>query len=106
MSRILIALESGNFNNPANAHNLYDGGSPYRDDLATIVTNWSSATGRDLKGGLTAAAPAAAASPVAAAPPPAAPAAPTMALPTEDSMPPTTVSPETTPALTTAYPTS
>src|SRR5829696_7257203 len=50
MSRILIAMESGTFNDPANALLLYrDPGTQLRRDIETIITNWSSATGRNMK---------------------------------------------------------
>jgi hypothetical protein len=49
MSRLLIALESGTFNSPTNVRALYATGSPLRNDIAEIITAWSSATGRDLK---------------------------------------------------------
>lgn len=48
MSRILIAVETGLFNSPANAAALYAPGA-LRDDMMTVITHWSIATGRDLK---------------------------------------------------------
>jgi hypothetical protein len=48
MARILIALEMGLFNSPANAAALYAPGA-VRDDMMTVITHWSIATGRDLK---------------------------------------------------------
>jgi hypothetical protein len=48
MSRILIAIETGLFNSPANVAALYAPG-PLRDDMMTVITHWSIATGRDLK---------------------------------------------------------
>jgi hypothetical protein len=48
LSRILIAVETGLFNSPANAAALYAPG-PLRDDMMTVITHWSIATGRDLK---------------------------------------------------------
>jgi hypothetical protein len=56
MSRILIAVESGSFNDPLNVPLLYQGDpragiptTPLRKDIQTIITNWSSATGRNIK---------------------------------------------------------
>jgi hypothetical protein len=50
MSRVLIAIEPGSFNNPANAPLLYtDPATQIRRDIETIITNWSSATGRNMK---------------------------------------------------------
>jgi hypothetical protein len=48
LSRILIAVETGLFNSPANASTLYAPGT-LRDDMMTVITHWSIATGRDLK---------------------------------------------------------
>jgi hypothetical protein len=48
MARILVAVEMGLFNSPANAAALYSAG-PLRDDMMTVITHWSIATGRDLK---------------------------------------------------------
>jgi hypothetical protein len=50
MSRILIAVESGTFNDVANVRLLYrDPPTQLRNDIQTIITNWSSATGRNMK---------------------------------------------------------
>ena len=50
MSRILIAIESGTFNNVANVPLLYrDPPTQLRNDIQTIIMNWSSATGRNMK---------------------------------------------------------
>jgi hypothetical protein len=56
MSRLLIAIESGSLSNVANVPVLYTGGppplpppTPLRNDIQTIITNWSSATGRNMK---------------------------------------------------------
>jgi hypothetical protein len=48
MARILIAVEMGLFNSPGNAAALYAPGA-LRDDMMTVITHWSIATGRDLK---------------------------------------------------------
>jgi hypothetical protein len=50
MSRILIALETGLYNDPGDVPALYAPGA-VRDDMMTIVTHWSIATGRDIKAG-------------------------------------------------------
>lgn len=53
MSRLLLAVERGEFNGPGQAQLLYrlptDGVNPIRDDMQTVITHWSIATGRDLK---------------------------------------------------------
>jgi hypothetical protein len=56
MSRILIAIESGSLSQLANVPLLYRQRdtppvppTPLRDDITTIITNWSSATGRNIK---------------------------------------------------------
>src|SRR5215208_251659 len=56
MSRLLIAIESGSLSNVANVPVLYTGGppplpppTPLRNDIQTIITNWASATGRNMK---------------------------------------------------------
>jgi hypothetical protein len=56
MSRLLIAVESGSLSDIANVPVLYTGGppplpppTPLRNDIQTIITNWSSATGRNIK---------------------------------------------------------
>src|SRR5215217_5600604 len=79
MSRLLIAIESGSLSNAANVPVLYAGGppplpppTPLRIDVQTIITNWSSATGRNMK-----------AEPVTASP---------------GAIPPATASPAITPA--------
>jgi hypothetical protein len=58
LSRILIAIESGLFNSPGNAPALYAPGA-LRDDMMTVITHWSTATGRDLKAARVAVSPAA-----------------------------------------------
>ncbi len=59
MSRLLIAIESGSLNQVVNVPLLYRGNptanpplpsTPLRDDIQTIITYWSSATGRNIKG--------------------------------------------------------
>ena len=56
MSTILIAIESGLFNNIAAVPDLYRNPTspattnPLRDNIKTIITNWSTATGRNIKG--------------------------------------------------------
>jgi len=58
MSRVLIAIESGSFNSPTNVEILY--GHPptqIRNDIETIITHWSSATGRSMKAEPVAASP-------------------------------------------------
>ncbi len=47
MSRVIRALETGNYNTAANAPLLFAG--PLQPDLYTIITHWASATGRSLK---------------------------------------------------------
>ncbi|MEK6438989.1 hypothetical protein [Pseudonocardia sp. T1-2H] len=53
LSRILISLERGVFNTPSGAQTLYaqPPGTPNttRDDMMTIITQWSIATDRDIK---------------------------------------------------------
>jgi hypothetical protein len=56
MSRIMIAIESGSLSQLANVPLLYRQRdtppvppTPLRDDITTIITNWSSATGRNIK---------------------------------------------------------
>jgi hypothetical protein len=57
MSRILIAIESGSLSQITNVPLLYRQRdtpqvvppTPLRDDITTIITNWSSATGRNIK---------------------------------------------------------
>jgi hypothetical protein len=56
LSRILLGIESGVYNDPANVRVLYappeeDTPNPIREDILTIITNWSIATGRDIKAG-------------------------------------------------------
>ncbi|MEM6343946.1 MAG: hypothetical protein AAF927_08700 [Bacteroidota bacterium] len=48
MSRLLIQIEDGDFNNVANVPALYQPGV-LEDDMRTIITHWSIATGRDMK---------------------------------------------------------
>jgi hypothetical protein len=50
MSRLLITLESGTFNEVANVPLLFRAPpTQIRNDIETIISNWSSATGRDIK---------------------------------------------------------
>src|SRR5215212_7994880 len=57
MSRIMIAIESGSLSQSQNVPLLYRlrdtppplPATPLRDDITTIITNWSSATGRNMK---------------------------------------------------------
>jgi hypothetical protein len=56
LSRILRSLETGVFNTPAGAVTLYARPTPaapatnaISDDMMTIITHWSIATGRDMK---------------------------------------------------------
>lgn len=70
MSRILIAIESGSLSQLANVPLLYRQRdtppvppTPLRDDITTIITNWSSATGRNIKAEPVTAAPNGAVSP-------------------------------------------
>jgi hypothetical protein len=56
ISRILIAIESGSLSQLANVPLLYRQRdtppvppTPLREDITTIITNWSSATGRNIK---------------------------------------------------------
>ena len=56
MSRLLIGIEMGLFNSPANVRALYAPPTPavpnpLREDVMAIITQWSMATGRDLKAG-------------------------------------------------------
>jgi hypothetical protein len=56
MSRLLIGIETGQFNSPANVRALYapptaQVPNPLREDVLAIITHWSMATGRDLKAG-------------------------------------------------------
>lgn len=78
MSRLLIAIESGTFNTPANVRPLYATGSPIRNDIMEIIASWSSATGRNIKAEPVTASPAAARTPIA---PPAAMVLPPAAAP-------------------------
>jgi hypothetical protein len=50
MSRLLIAIESGSLSNAGNVPVLYLEGTPLSNDIKTIITDWSSATGRNVKG--------------------------------------------------------
>lgn len=50
ISRLLIALETGAFNQAAAAAALYTPG-PVADDVRTVITHWSISTGHDLKAG-------------------------------------------------------
>jgi hypothetical protein len=53
LSRILIGMERGQFSTPSGAQTLYFAPTgtpnPIRDDMQTIITHWSIATGRDMK---------------------------------------------------------
>lgn len=49
MSRILIQIETGTYDDPAAAPALYSPGSPVEDDMRLLVTYWSFATGRNMK---------------------------------------------------------
>ncbi len=77
MSRLLIAIEPGTFNDVGSVQPFFARDSPLRNDIAEIITSWSSATGRDLKAEPVTASPARAlppaASPVPATPNSAAP---------------------------------
>jgi len=81
MSRILIAIESGSLSRLENVPLLYRQRdtppplqpTPLRNDITTIITNWSSATGRNIKADPVIASPNGAVS--SAAMPPAIPAA-------------------------------
>jgi hypothetical protein len=69
MSRILIAMESGSFNDSVNAPLLYrEPATPLRRDIETIITNWSSATGRNIKAEPVTASPNGAISPASMSP--------------------------------------
>jgi hypothetical protein len=50
MSRILIALESGALSQIETIPILYLDETPLSRDIKTIITDWSSATGRNVKG--------------------------------------------------------
>ena len=49
MSRLLIAVEADTFDGPEKVKSLYAEGSPLRNDVGAIITDWSSATGRNMK---------------------------------------------------------
>jgi len=49
MSRILIQIELGTFNQEGAVPALYTTGSPIEDDMRRIITHWSIATGHDMK---------------------------------------------------------
>jgi hypothetical protein len=54
MSRLLIDIEMGLFNDPATVRALYappPPDNPLRGDVMSVITHWSLATGRDLKAG-------------------------------------------------------
>jgi hypothetical protein len=53
ISNIVTALEARQFANPADVPVLYSSATtnPIRDDIMTIVAQWSIATGRDMKAG-------------------------------------------------------
>jgi hypothetical protein len=69
MSRILIGLETGHYSETDQVPVLYSPGA-IRNDMMTIITHWSIATGRDIKAGKVTASPRAAVpvQPVAGAP--------------------------------------
>jgi hypothetical protein len=75
MSRLLIAIESGSLSDIANVPVLYTGGPPplppataLRNDVQAIITNWSSATGRNIKADPVTASPNGVVSPATASP--------------------------------------
>jgi hypothetical protein len=76
MSRLLIAIESGSLSEAANVPLLYRERdtpvvvprTPLRDDITTIITNWSSATGRNIKADPVTASPNSAISPATVPP--------------------------------------
>ena len=49
LSRILIQIETGDFNDAANASVLYTRGTKAEADLRTIITHWTAITGHDVK---------------------------------------------------------
>jgi len=50
ISRILIQIESGEFNSPSAVRGLYTPtASPTESDMRTIITHWTAITGRDVK---------------------------------------------------------
>lgn len=49
MSRILIQIETGTYNDPAAVPALYTPGSPVEDDMRSLTAYWSQATGRNMK---------------------------------------------------------
>lgn len=49
MSRILIQIEMGTYNEPPAVKALYEGSSTVVSDMRTIITHWSIATGREMK---------------------------------------------------------
>lgn len=80
MSRVLIAIESEIFSDAANVPLLYSRNSPLRNDLAEIITDWSSATGRNVKAEPVVASPTKTLPP-ASPPPPVAPVSATTPVP-------------------------
>jgi len=50
MSRLLIAIESGSLSNIDTVPVLYRDNTPLSPDVKSIITDWSSATGRNVKG--------------------------------------------------------
>jgi hypothetical protein len=50
MSRLMIALESGSLSSIDTVPVLYHDQTPLSRDIKTIITDWSSATGRNVKG--------------------------------------------------------
>lgn len=49
LSPILIEIERGTYDDPANVRLLYDKSSAISDDMVSILNDWHNATGRDLK---------------------------------------------------------
>lgn len=49
ISRLLIAIETRDFNTPAAVKALYTPGAPPEADILTIITHWTAITGRDVK---------------------------------------------------------
>jgi hypothetical protein len=48
LSRLLIGIEAGLFNNPGTVPALYSPGAPH-DDIFEVITQWLQITGNDLK---------------------------------------------------------
>lgn len=49
LSRLLLQIETGTYNNPATVPALYTDGSPVEADMRLIITYWSFATERNMK---------------------------------------------------------